>query len=151
MRMFLQIRSCDSIDSGFHSLSIGLRRSPYYPEPDLTSYTHMVRYRGGRRQTRQEIGGGLGVGSGLAVRRARSKSRDRGRQKYSGSSSATTPMISDYLNSPMFDVLHSKSPKDKSFSLLSRPGAASRKYNNLGQRAGTPHQALSIISTCKVL
>ena len=145
--MCLQIRSCDSIDSGFHSLSIGLRRSPYYPEPDLTSYTHMVRYRGGRRQTRQEIGGGGGV----VVRRSRSKSRERTRQKYSGSSTATTPMISDYLNSPMFDVLHSKSPKDKSISLLSRPGAGARKFPNLSQRGQAPHQALSIISTCKVL
>ena len=138
--MFLQIRSSDSIDSGFHSLSIGLRRSPFYPEPDL-SYTQMVRYRGGRRQTRQEIGGG--GGGVMAVRRARSKSRDKARQKYSGS---TTPMISDYLASPMFDVLHSKSPKDKSFSLLSRPGAGSRKYSNLSQRHQAPHQPLSIIS-----
>ena len=142
--MFLQIRSSDSIDSGFHSLSIGLRRSPYYPEPDLTSYTQMVRYRGGRRQTRQEIGGGVPV----AVRRTRSKSRERARQKYSGS---TTPMISDYLNSPMFDVLHAKSPKDKSISLLSRPGAGNRKYNNLGYQRHQAHQPLSIISTCKVL
>ena len=145
--MFLQMRSSDSIDSGFHSLSIGLRSSPYYPDPDLTSYTQMVRYRGGRRQTRQEIGGGGGGGVG---RRTRSKSRDRARQKYSGS---TTPMISDYLNNPMFDSLHSKSPKDKSISLLSRPGAGNRKYNHLmgSQRHQAPHQALSIISTCKVL
>ena len=140
--MFLQIRSSDSIDSGFHSLSIGLRRSPYYPEPDLTSYTHMVRYRGGQRQPRQEVGGG---------RRTRSKSRDRARQKYSGSSTGSTPMISDYLNSPMFDVLHAKSPKDKSISLLSRPGAGNRKYNNLGYQRHQAHQPLSIISTCKVL
>ena len=141
----LQIRSCDSIDSGFHSLSIGLRTSPYYPDPDLSSYTQMVRYRGGRRQTRQEIGGGVPV----AVRRSRSKSRERARQKYSGS---TTPMISDYLNNPMFDVLHSKSPRDKSISLLSRPGTGNRKYNNLSQRHQAPHHhPLSIISTCKVL
>ena len=134
------MRSTDSIDSGFHSLTIGMRGSkPFFPDPDLSSYTQMVRYRGGRRQARQEIGG-----VGVAVRRTRSKSRERTRQKYSGS---TTPMISDYLNSPMFDVLHSKSSKDKSISLLSRPD---RRYQpaNLGQKQ-SPH--LSIISTCKVL
>ena len=129
------MRSTVSIDSGFHSLSIGLGPKPYYLDSQQSSYTQMVRYRGGRRVGRQE------------VRRSRSKSRERVKQKYSGS---TTPMISDYLNSPMFDSLHSKSSKDKSISLLSRPGPGPRRYQppNLGQKQ-SPH--LSIISTCKVL
>ena len=65
--MFSQVRSTDSIDSGFHSLTIGMRGSkPFFPDPDLSSYTQMVRYRGGRRQARQEIGG-----VGVAVRRTK--------------------------------------------------------------------------------
>ena len=131
------MRSTDSIDSGFHSLSIGLSSRPFFPEPEVGSYTQMVRYRGGRRAGREE------------ARRTRSKSRERVRQKYSGT---TTPMISNYLNSPMFDVLHSKSGKDKSISLLSRPTSGQRRYQPpiLGQRH-PPHPALSIVSTCKVL
>ena len=125
------MRRAESIDSGFHSLSIGLGPRPYFTDSEPSSYTQMVRYRGGRRAARQEAG----------VRRSRSKSRERVKHKYSGS---TTPMISDYLNSPMFDVLHSKSGKDKSISLLSRPSMGSKRYQ-------PPHQALSIISTCKVL
>ena len=131
------MRSTDSIDSGFHSLTIGLSCRPYYPEPDLGSYTQMVRYRGGRRVVREE------------ARRTRSKSRERVKQKYSGS---TTPMISNYLNSPMFDVLHSKSSKEKSISLLSRPSTGQRRYQPpvLGKRQ-PPNPGLSIVSTCKVL
>ena len=77
------MRSNDSIDSGFHSLSIGSGPGPG-PGPG-SEYCEMVRYRATRR-------------------RARSKSRDRRAggqnilyQQQQRSSLDTSPGIADYL------------------------------------------------------
>ena len=97
----------------------------------------MVRYRGGRR--RQEAGGG------------RSRSKERARQKYTvGRDSSYTPVIADYLNSPMFDSLHTKS-HSPSISLLTRPSQSSRKFGHTGGHFGKHSQHIGIISQCKVL
>lgn len=89
-----KVRSTDSIDSGFHSLSIGNERvSPshlrYHSSSDEESKTHyseMIRYRSGGR-------------------RSRSKERHKTRRF---SNYCDPPMIADYLSNPMFDRLHSR-------------------------------------------
>ena len=151
-----QIRSTDSIDSGFHSLTIGvgppgkmsgghnighMTRSLQY-NCDNIGQCQMVRYRGGDQ-----------VSSGPRYtdhRRHRSRSRDRQRHKYTES---YTPVISDYLNSPMFDSLHQKHNKhNPTISLLSSRSSHHRKYG-IGQLGGSNKhsQPISIISQCKVL
>jgi len=137
-----KIRSTDSIDSGFHSIGIGpMTRSLQY-NCDNIGYNQceMVRYRGGRRlQRKQEPGGGGG----------RSRSKERPRHKYTAGDSSYTPVIADYLNSPMFDSLHQKS-HSPSISLLSRPSQSSRKFGHSGH-FGKHSQPIGIISQCKVL
>ena len=102
-----KVRSTDSIDSGFHSLNIGMgipgpmTRSLLASQQQLTQceMVSMVRYRGGSRE----------------VRRLRSRSQERRRHKCSD------PVISDYLASPMFDSLHSRQGVTRTSSRHSQP------------------------------
>ena len=90
----LQIRSSDSIDSGFHSLSIGSERfSPFShrylyssDEDSRSPLCDMVRYRGNGRQN----------------------GRKEHRKAHRLSHQSDPPMIADYLSNPMFDRLHAR-------------------------------------------
>ena len=144
--ILFQMRSTDSIDSGFHSLNIGVggQKQRMFYKTSLGSsdnYCEMVRYNAGRRQ---EIRGPGGA-------RSRSKSRDRRghrQQRYSVTDTYNTPMIADYLNNPMFDVLHHKQ-RERCISLLSRPSGGGRR-GSYWSRTSSSASGLSI-STCKVL
>jgi len=125
-----KVRSTDSIDSGFHSLSIGNERvSPshqrYHYGSDGESKTQcseMVRYRSGGR-------------------RSGSKERHKTRRF---SNYCDPPMIADYLNNPMFDRLHTRHP---------RYWQAGDKTITLKPIRGKKHQSkgLTIKNACKVL
>jgi len=123
-----KVRSTDSIDSGFHSLSIGnervsptQKRSTYGSDGESqTVYSDMVRYRSGGR---------------------RSGSRDRSKTRRF-SNYCDPPMIADYLNNPMFDRLHKAKywqPQDRTITLKPIRG---RKQQAKG---------LTIKSACRVL
>ena len=150
------MRSTDSIDSGFHSLSIGGHRRfsqhQLHPQPARVMfkpgdvgrgpYCEMVRYQGGRQRSEARRRPSHNV-------RTRSKSRDRGYRghRYSVTSGPHGDSggfaIADYLASPMFDSLHTR-PRERSISLLARP--ASGPGRRLSSGSGP-----SIISSCKVL
>ena len=134
------MRRSVSIDSGFHSLNIGAPKV-YRKSGDAVAYSDMVRYIG-RSDTRRYRGD---QGTRRPAVRSRSKSRDRysahARQSYS-----YTPVISEYLASPMFDVLHNKN-RDRSISLLpsSAPG---RRASQFVKQSSS---GINFISTCRVL
>jgi len=126
-----KVRSTDSIDSGFHSLTIGNERvSPchtrYHSSSDEESrgvphYSEMVRYRSNNR-------------------RSRSKDRSKVRRF---SNYCDPPMIADYLSNPMFDSLHSKP----------RYWQAGEKTITLKPIRGKKHvsMGLPIKNSCRVL
>ena len=60
------------------------------------------------------------------------------------SDSGGSHLIADYLASPMFDSLHTRTPRERSISLLARP--ASGPGRRISSGSGP-----SIISSCKVL
>ncbi len=148
------MRSTDSIDSGFHSLSIGGHRrlGGHQPPPQarvmfktsgelgMGPYCEMVRYQGGRQRSEARRRPSHNV-------RSRSKSRDRGYRghRYSVTSGDSGGFaIADYLASPMFDSLHTRTSRERSISLLARP--ASGPGRRLSSSSGP-----GIISSCKVL
>jgi len=143
-----KIRSTDSIDSGFHSLNIGPMTRSLHFHCDTSYQCEMVRYKGGRSFSRSQDSSG----------RRRSRSRDHLRhKKYSESFS---PVIADYLNSPMFDSLHQSKQSNNSISLLSRSSQSqnNRRYGigNIGHMSKQSQpisqtKPISIISQCKVL
>ena len=126
-----KVRSTDSIDSGFHSLNIGvgvpgpMTRSLISNHQQLAQQCEMVRYRGG-------------VSKG--ARRLRSRSQERHRRHR-----CSDPVISDYLASPMFDSLHTRQ--------VTRPGGGmSLPSVPLLSRSSSRHsQPFGVISQCKVL
>ena len=148
------MRSTDSIDSGFHSLSIGGHRRfsqhQLHPQPARVMfkpgdvgrgpYCEMVRYQGGRQRPEARRRPSHNV-------RSRSKSRDRGyhSHRYSVTSAPDSGgfAIANYLASPMFDSLHTNK-RERGISLLPRPGVGPGR--RLSSGAGP-----SIISSCKVL
>ena len=131
-----KVRSTDSIDSGFHSLKIGvgvpgpMTRSLISNHKHLAQQCEMVRYRGGGAPRKQGAG-----------RRLRSRSQDRHRRH-----KCSDPVISDYLASPMFDSLHTRQG-------VTRPGGGmSLSSVSLLSRSSSRHsQPFSVISQCKVL
>ena len=131
------MRRSVSIDSGFHSLNIGAPKI-YRKSGDAVAYSDMVRYIG-RSDTRRYRGD---QGSRRPPVRSRSKSRDR-HSAHARHSYSYTPVISEYLASPMFDVLHNKN-RDRSISLLSPPGRR-------GQFVKQSNSGINFISTCRVL
>ena len=119
-----KIRSTDSIDSGFHSLNIGIG-TPGLLHTQHYTQCEMVRYRGGRRQGTEQ--------------RGRSRSQEKRRHKY------TDPVIADYLNSPMFDSLHSKQ------TMTPRGGMSLSSISILSRSSSRHRQPFRVISQCKVL
>ena len=143
--------------SGGQHIGHMTRSLQYNCDTSYTGQCQMVRYRGG-----DQVSGGARysdqVSGGPSGRRHRSRSRDRQRHKYND-----TPVIADYLNSPMFDSLHHHKhsptisllrPKHSpTISLLSSRSAHHRKYGigHLGGSGNKHSQPISIISQCKVL
>ena len=131
-----KIRSTDSIDSGFHSLNIGLgvpgpmTRSLISNHQHFTQQCEMVRYRGGGTPRKKGVD-----------RRLRSRSQERHRRH-----KCSDPVISDYLASPMFDSLHTKQ------GVTRAGGGMSLSSVSLLSRSSSRHsQPFSVISQCKVL
>ena len=131
-----KVRSTDSIDSGFHSLNIGvgvpgpMTRSLISNHKHMGQQCEMVRYRGGGSPRKQGAG-----------RRLRSRSQDRHRRH-----KCSDPVISDYLASPMFDSLHTRQ------SVTRSGGGMSLSSVSLLSRSSSRHsQPFSVISQCKVL